>query len=99
MTAEQNFFHRWWETSTIGYELEAIWEMSDTDYRATEVRDNPSQQGIVAGRLETIKTHLTHFLDFAGRETKLSFFVRLIFSKRYSQKMDILKLALYAFTI
>ena len=28
MTAEQNFFHRWWETSTIGYELEAIWEMS-----------------------------------------------------------------------
>ena len=43
-----------------------------TDYRATEVRDNPSQQGIVAGRLETIKTHLTHFLDFAGRETKLS---------------------------
>ena len=43
-----------------------------TSYRATEVRDNPSEQGIVAGRLETIKTHLNHFLDSAGRDTKLS---------------------------
>ena len=42
------------------------------DYRATEVRDDPSQNGIVKGRLETIKTHLRHFLDFVGRETRLS---------------------------
>jgi integrase len=42
------------------------------DYRATEVRDTPNQQGIVKGRLDTIKTHLTHFLDFVGRDTKLS---------------------------
>ena len=42
------------------------------DYRATEVRDAPNQQGIVRGRLETIKTHLSHFLDYAGRDTKLS---------------------------
>ena len=28
MAAERNFFHRWWGSSTIGYELEAIWEMS-----------------------------------------------------------------------
>ena len=43
-----------------------------TSYRATEVRDNPSEQGIVAGRLVTIQAHLKHFLDFVGRDTKLS---------------------------
>ena len=53
-----------------------------TDYRATEVRDNPSKQGIVAGRLETIKTNLTHFLDFAGRETKLSELAHIIHNYR-----------------
>jgi hypothetical protein len=30
MTAERNFFLRWWGSSTIGYELEGIWKMSDS---------------------------------------------------------------------
>ena len=28
MTAERNFFHRWWGSSTIGSDTNAIWGMS-----------------------------------------------------------------------
>jgi hypothetical protein len=29
MAAERNFFHRWWGSSTIGSDTNAIWGMSD----------------------------------------------------------------------
>ena len=34
MTAERNFFHRWWGSSTIGSDTNAIWGMSVYKWKA-----------------------------------------------------------------
>ena len=41
------------------------------EQRKTEINTDGSGHGIVPGRYQTIKTHLEHWLDFIGRDTKL----------------------------